>query len=90
MSVQNYTELLAHKGHDIKIHTYYDENVAIECNDCFEVLLDFDNDEVSHSCPCGVEIDSNTDLCDTCAGTLCIHKNPTTNYECVMCIEEQK
>lgn len=54
MSVQNYTELLAHKGHDIKIHTYYDENVAIECNDCFEVLLDFDNEIEEVVCACEV------------------------------------
>ena len=51
MSVQNYTELLAHKGHDITISTYAEENVAIECNDCFEVLLDFDNEVV---CACEV------------------------------------
>jgi hypothetical protein len=44
----------------------------------------------SNFCPCGVAIDSNTDLCDICAGTLCSHKNPTTNYDCVMCIEEKE
>jgi hypothetical protein len=44
MSVQNYSELLAHNGHNIEVHIYYDKNVAIECNDCFEVLLDFDNE----------------------------------------------
>lgn len=44
MAVQNYNELYAHAGHAVQVYTYYDENVAIECTECFEVLLDFDND----------------------------------------------
>lgn len=44
MSVINYKELKAHKGHHIVVVTYgeEEENVAIECEDCYEVLLDFD------------------------------------------------
>jgi hypothetical protein len=44
MSVQNYADLIAHKGHEISIYTYHDENVAIECEDCHEVLLDFNRE----------------------------------------------
>ena len=42
MACQNYNDLYSHREHKISIHTYYDENVAIECEDCHEVLLDFD------------------------------------------------
>lgn len=49
MSAQNYGELLDHAGHSIVIATYGDEddpeNVAIECVDCYEVLLDYDREE---------------------------------------------
>ena len=44
MSAQNYADLVAHEGHDLAVYRYYSENVAIECNDCHEVLLDFDNE----------------------------------------------
>jgi hypothetical protein len=44
MSVQNYADLISHRGHKLNIHTYYDENVAIECEDCYEVLLDYDKE----------------------------------------------
>ena len=48
MSINNFQELLAHKGHKISVVTYsedgkYVDNVAIECNRCNEVLMDFDN-----------------------------------------------
>lgn len=48
MSVNNFKELLAHKGHRLAITTYsedgkYIENVALECLRCNEVLMDFDN-----------------------------------------------
>jgi hypothetical protein len=49
MSVSNFKDLMVHVGHDVVV-TYYGlatepANVAIECMDCNEVLLDFDNDE---------------------------------------------
>jgi len=44
MSAQNYADLVAHEGHALAVYRYYTENVAIECNDCHEVLLDFDNE----------------------------------------------
>lgn len=45
MGVNNYKELLWHKGHKIVCITYgWDENVAIECETCNEVLLDFDKE----------------------------------------------
>lgn len=44
MSVQNYVDLLAHEGHKISIYRYYNLNIAIECEECHEVLLDYDNE----------------------------------------------
>jgi uncharacterized Zn finger protein len=32
--------LLEHRGHAVVIVTYADENVALECNDCGEVVYD--------------------------------------------------
>lgn len=43
MSVSNYEELAAHVGHAIECVTYGDANAAVECEDCGEVLLDFDD-----------------------------------------------
>lgn len=46
MSVNSYKELLWHKGHKIVCVTYgEDGNVAIECETCNEVLLDYDKEE---------------------------------------------
>ena len=50
MSVSCFSDLNAHAGHSIEITQYVNKetgevvNVAIECMDCYEVLLDFDND----------------------------------------------
>ncbi len=44
MSVLNYEELKAHRGHKIVVVTYGEQNAAIECEDCNEVLLDFDKE----------------------------------------------
>lgn len=33
--------LLEHKSHYLEIVTYADENVALECLDCSEVILDY-------------------------------------------------
>lgn len=47
MSVSNIKELSAHIGHDIECVAYTNGtvvyNVALECRDCNEVLLNFDN-----------------------------------------------
>lgn len=49
MSVSKFSELLQHKGHTVNVNVYgdyYDPvNVAIECENCYEVLLDFDREE---------------------------------------------
>ena len=50
MSAFNYEELERHVGHNIVCVRYTDENnvvynVSLECEDCCEVLLDFDNPE---------------------------------------------
>ena len=51
MSVQTYKDLYMHIGHEIEVASYTDyadksipHNVAIECLDCSEVLLDFDRE----------------------------------------------
>ena len=49
MAASNYADLLYHVGHSVVVCQYTDEtniavNVAIECNDCSEVLLDYDRE----------------------------------------------
>jgi hypothetical protein len=45
MAVQNYKDLISHYGHTISIAIYGEgNNVSLECEHCFEVLLDFDNE----------------------------------------------
>lgn len=47
MSVKNFEELRDHVGHDVEIVIYksdtVDHNVAIECNDCNEIIMSFEN-----------------------------------------------
>lgn len=49
MAVNKYEELKQHFGHNIVIACYGEkkdpENVAIECETCSEVLLDYDKPE---------------------------------------------
>ena len=46
MSAYSYQELREHIGHAVVVVEYGNGvNVAIECEDCCEVLLDFDEDE---------------------------------------------
>jgi len=45
MSVFSYESLETHVGHKIVCVRYGNQNVAIECEDCCEVLLDFDKGE---------------------------------------------
>jgi len=42
MGCSNYEELKKHLGHDIVCVKYGEQNVSIECENCKEVLLDFD------------------------------------------------
>jgi hypothetical protein len=49
MAATDFNDLIRHEEHEITIATYYDldlntVNVAIECMDCHEVLLDFDKE----------------------------------------------
>ena len=46
MSALNYQELNKHRGHKVQVYGYYDENVSVECMDCYEVLFGYDNEEV--------------------------------------------
>lgn len=36
----NVERLLEHRGHQVEIVTYASENVALECNECGEVIYD--------------------------------------------------
>lgn len=46
MAADNFTELIAHRGHKIEVVSYGEDtdpvNVAVECEDCHEVLFDYD------------------------------------------------
>jgi len=46
MSAHCYIDLIRHCGHKVEVVTYGSKddpiNVAIECTDCNEVLMDFD------------------------------------------------
>lgn len=45
MSAQNYDDVAEHYGHSLTIAIYGEgDNVAVECEDCNEVLLDYDKD----------------------------------------------
>jgi len=60
MSAQNYNDLATHFGHSLTVALYGEgDNVAVECEECSEVLLDFDNDneEPSDGFPLSLEYD---------------------------------
>lgn len=43
--MQTYSDLIQHAGHQVEIATYGNlDNVAIECLDCYEVLIDYDKE----------------------------------------------
>jgi hypothetical protein len=48
MGVSNFKELIKHEGHKIAVVTYgvgkKPINAAIECEDCSEILLDYDRE----------------------------------------------
>jgi hypothetical protein len=44
MSATDYNDLSRHIGHKVEVVTYADTNIAIECEECSEVLLDFDRE----------------------------------------------
>lgn len=41
MSASSYTDLAAHAGHHVAVVIYAQENAAVECETCHEVLVDF-------------------------------------------------
>jgi hypothetical protein len=58
MSVNSFNELKSHLGHEVEVVSYGVEinskkriimNVAIECENCKEVLLDFDNTDTTEA-----------------------------------------
>jgi NAD-dependent SIR2 family protein deacetylase len=61
MSAQNYDELAEHYGHKIVIAIYGEGvNVAIECENCSEVLLDYDKENEAEYEIGDVEADADT------------------------------
>jgi len=61
MSAQNYDELAEHYGHKIAIAIYGEGmNVAIECENCSEVLLDYDKESEDGYEMSDVEADADT------------------------------
>ena len=51
MSASNYENLVRHYGHKIECVMYGNsDNVAIECQTCSEILLDFDKKPSIESC----------------------------------------
>jgi DnaJ-class molecular chaperone len=60
MAVHNFDDLYQHFGHNVVVATYGGAgnisplNVAVECEDCHEVIIDFDRAG---------------DPCNTCGGT---------------------
>lgn len=73
MSISNFRELKYHIGHQIVCVSYGSDfndpdNVAIECQTCNEVLLDFDNDNELNTCHyCDQPIEKNKLYCsDSC------------------------
>lgn len=71
MSVNNFAELLAHAGHEVNVNTYGDKsdpvNVAVECEDCQEVLLDYDKGCEVHTW--ALWADQNLNECEECGAT---------------------
>lgn len=54
MAAYDFNSLVVHAGHEVVVSTYVEgdvvANVAVECLDCGEVILDFDNpDRVDQS-----------------------------------------
>ena len=71
MSVNNFAELVAHAGHSVSVNTYGDPsdpvNVAVECGDCQEVLLDYDQECEYHTWV--LWTDQNLNECEECGAT---------------------
>jgi hypothetical protein len=47
--IDNFDDLDIHWGHDVEVTRYVDENgitqnVAIECTECYEVLINYDRE----------------------------------------------
>jgi hypothetical protein len=84
MSATDFNDLIRHEEHEITIATYLDIdlntiNVAIECMDCHEVLLDFDKDAYE---PCEAHAD-----CGDCLE----YQGPCEHHEdCGDCLEGVK
>ncbi len=45
MGCSNYEELKEHLGHKIVCVSYAEQNVSVECEDCNEVIIDYEKGE---------------------------------------------
>lgn len=45
MAAHSFSDLRSHVGHKISCVRYGEANVAVECETCNEVLLDFDKED---------------------------------------------
>jgi len=71
MSATDYNDLSRHLGHKVEVVSYAEVNVAIECEDCSEVLLDFDKNCEAHTWVLQMNI-ANTptqNYCEECGAT---------------------
>jgi len=71
MGVMGYGDLISHVGHKVVVVTYGEEgeipvNVAIECEDCKEVLLDYDFHGYCLECDKAKEYETDIQLCENC------------------------
>ena len=85
MSAQNYADLIVHSGHSLVIAEYASESAAIECQDCAEVLLDFDQ-KAGECDTCGdtYDIGESSDRCGDCGNCsdCCTHETEEICDEC--------
>lgn len=55
MAVSSFSDLEAHVGHEVKVVRYgnralrLNENVAVECVECHEILIDYDYEDELHA-----------------------------------------
>ena len=67
--MSNFDKVLSHLGHELEVAVYGDnENVAIECLTCMEVVVDYNQSECRY---CGGECETSDEyMCDGYAGDI--------------------
>lgn len=44
MAAHTFDDIANHAGHRLEVGIYANQNAAVECVDCYQVLLDFDKE----------------------------------------------